>query len=98
VLGANGGLATTSAGDTVTGTAHDAEEIHTVDTDGGIVLDTKIDVFLDTETEVAGSREVASQKFVLLNLEATLENFLSLGTYNKQITLVKTNKIASFIL
>jgi hypothetical protein len=81
VLGANSGLAATSAGNTVTGTTHDAEEIHTVNTDGGIVLDTKIDVFLDTETKVASFREVTAQKFVLLNLETTLENFLSLGTY-----------------
>ena len=28
-------------------------EIHTVDTDGGVVLDTQIDVFLDSETKVS---------------------------------------------
>jgi hypothetical protein len=52
----------------------------TVDTDGRIVLDTKIDVFLDTETEVTSLREVASQEFVFLDLETTLKNLLSLGT------------------
>lgn len=80
MLGADSGLAATSAGNTVTGTAHDAEEIHTVNTDGRIILDTKIDMFLDTETEVTSLREVTVQEFVLLNLETTLENFLSLGT------------------
>ena len=52
----------------------------TVNTDGRIVLDTKIDVFLDTETEVTSLREVASQKFVFLDLETTFKNLLSLGT------------------
>ena len=28
-------------------------EVHTINTDGGIVLDTQIDVFLDTEAKVA---------------------------------------------
>lgn len=54
-------------------------EIHSVDTDRGVVLDTEIDVFADTETEVTGLREVALAEFVFLDLEATLENFLSLG-------------------
>src|ERR1700731_4179913 len=54
-------------------------ELLTVNTNGRIVLDTKINVFLDTETKVTGSREVTSQKLVLLDLETTLKNFLSLG-------------------
>lgn len=37
----------------VAGTAENHEEIKTVDTDGRIVLDSEIDVFLDTEPEVA---------------------------------------------
>ena len=36
-----------------TGTAKDNIEVHTVNTDGRIVLDTQIDVFLDAETKVA---------------------------------------------
>jgi hypothetical protein len=57
----------------------------TVDTDGGIVLNAKIDVFLDTEAEVAGCGEIAGQKLVLLNLETTLKNFLSLGACTSKI-------------
>jgi hypothetical protein len=57
----------------------------TVDTNGRIILDTKIDVLLDTETEVTGSREVASQKLVLLDLEATLKDLLSLGTTDSDV-------------
>jgi hypothetical protein len=57
----------------------------TVDTDGRIVLDTKIDVFLDTETEVTSCGEVAGQKLILLDLETTLKNLLSLGAYTYRI-------------
>lgn len=46
---------------------------------GGIVLDTQIDVFVDTEAKVAGFREVAVAQFVFLNLQAAFEDFFSLG-------------------
>jgi hypothetical protein len=45
-----------------------------------VVLDTQVDVLADTETEVARLAEVALAELVLLDLEATLENLLSLGT------------------
>lgn len=47
------------AGDAHTGTAHDDVEVHTENTDSGVVLDTEVDVLVDTETEVAGGGEVA---------------------------------------
>ena len=56
------------------------EEIHTVDTGGGIVLDTKIDMLLDTESEATGVGEILVQELVLLDLEALLEDLLSLLT------------------
>lgn len=36
-------------------------------------------MFADTEAEVSGLGEVTLPQFVFLDLEATLENFLSLG-------------------
>ena len=51
------------------GTAQDNVEIHTVDTDGGVVFDTQIDVFLDTETEVAVQTEVFATQLVLTDLK-----------------------------
>lgn len=60
--------------------SHAAVEVHAVDTDTRVVLDAQVDVLGDTETEVAGLREVALAELVLLDLEATLEDFLSLGT------------------
>ena len=79
VRGTDLGLCSATAGDTLTRSGHAAVEVHAVDTDGGVVLDTEIDVLADTETEVAGLGEVALAELVLLDLEATLENLLSLG-------------------
>jgi hypothetical protein len=67
-----------AASDTLTRAGHAAVEVHAVDTDGRVVLDTKIDVLADTEAEVAGLGEVALAQLVLLDLEATLKNLLSL--------------------
>ena len=74
----NARLCAATASDTLTGAGHAGVEVHTVNTDGGVVLDTKIDMLADTETEVASLREVALAELVLLDLEATLEDFLSL--------------------
>ena len=57
---------------------HAAVEVHAVDTDRWVVLDTKIDVFRDTEAKVASLAEVALAKFVFLDLQTTLEDFLCL--------------------
>lgn len=63
----------------VLGNSHADEEVHSVDTNAGVVLDTEIDVLGDTESEVTGLREVALAELVLLDLEATLEDLLGLG-------------------
>jgi len=58
---------------------HHDVEVHTKDTDAGVISSTKIDVFLDTESKVSGLREVPLSEFVLLDFEATLEDFLGFG-------------------
>ena len=96
MAGTDLGLAATALGDVLTGTSpilsvaclgagvvknsHAAVEVHAVDTNTGVVLDTQVNVLGDTEAEVAGLGEVALLQFVLLDLEATLEDLLSLGT------------------
>ena len=47
---------------------HDVE-VHAVDTDGGVVLDTQIDVLLDAKAEVAVLAEVLPAQLVLADLE-----------------------------
>lgn len=50
--------------------AKDNVKVHTVDTDGGIVLDAQIDVFLDAEAKVAILAEVLATQLVLTDLKA----------------------------
>lgn len=85
VAGTDLALAAAAAGDTLTGTGHAAVEVHTVDTDRGVVLDTEIDVLADAEAEVARLAEVALAELVLLDLEATLKNLLGLGATNGDV-------------
>jgi hypothetical protein len=59
--------------------SHDAVEVHSVNTDGRVVLDSQIDVLGDTETEVTGLGEVLLTELVLLDLETTLDDLLGLG-------------------
>ena len=78
VAGADLGLGTATLGDALTTATHADVEVHSVDSDSWVVLDTEIDVLGDTETEVTGLREVALAELVLLDLEATLEDLLCL--------------------
>ena len=59
--------------------SHAAVEVHAVNTNARVVLDTQVNVLADTEAEVAGLGEVPLPQFVFLDLEATLENLLGLG-------------------
>jgi len=53
-------------------TEHD-EEVHTVNASLGIVLEAKVDMLVDAETEVSGLGEVLGANLVVRNLEATLD-------------------------
>ena len=79
MVGADSALGVATTRDTLTRAGHAGVEVHAVDTDTGVVLDAEIDVLADAEAEVAGLAEVALAELVLLDLEATLENLLSLG-------------------
>ena len=68
VRSTDSGSASLLLGDTVAGATHHAVEVHTENTDGRIVLETEIDVLIDTETEVSGIREGLLPELVLLDL------------------------------
>jgi len=72
-------LASAALGNTLTRSGHAAVEIHSVDTNRRVVLDTEIDVLADTETEVASLGEVALAQLIFLDLQSTLQDFLGLG-------------------
>lgn len=59
--------------------AHDGNHVHTKDTDTRVVLDTQVNVLIDTKAKVASVGKVASSQLVLLDLESTLEDLFSLG-------------------
>jgi hypothetical protein len=79
VLRANTALHAPASGNTLARSGHAAVKVHTVDTDRRVVLDTEINVLANTEAKVASLAEVTAAKFVFLDLEATLENFLGLS-------------------
>ena len=60
--------------------AHHDIEVHTEDTNTGVVSCAQVDVLLDTETEVSCLREVLTPQLVFLHFQATLQNLLSLGS------------------
>lgn len=72
-------------GNALSSAAHADVEVHAVDTDSRVVLDAEIDVLGDTEAEVASLGEVALAQLVLLDLQATLENLLSLGAADSDV-------------
>jgi hypothetical protein len=73
VGGTDGSTSALALGDAFTAAAEDDVEVHTVDTSGGIVLDTEVDVLVDTEAERTSVGEVVGAEFVLLDLEALVE-------------------------
>lgn len=68
MVGSNVGLGSATLSNTLTRSGHARIEIHSVDTNRRIVLDTEINVFADTETKVASLREVALAQLVFLDL------------------------------
>lgn len=74
------GLASSAGSDAFTRSGHAAVKVHSVDTNTRVILNAEIDVFADTEAEVASLGEVLLSQFVFLDLEATLEDLLRLGS------------------
>ncbi len=62
------------------------EEIHTVNTTWWIILNTKIDMFFDTKTEVTFFTKSTFWEFITNNSQCFFENFLSLITTDCNFT------------
>ena len=76
----NLGLRASPPGDPRAWPSHAAVEVHPVDTNRRIVLDTQINMLRDAEAEVAGLGEVLLAQLVFLDLEASLQDFFRFGT------------------
>jgi hypothetical protein len=61
-------------------TSQDDVEVHTEDTGVWVVFHAQINVFLNTKAEVASIGEVLLLEFLVLDLEASFEDLLSLIT------------------
>ena len=64
---------------------HAAVEVHAVDTNCRVILDSKIDVFADTEAKVTSLGEVALAEFIFLDFQSTLKDFLCLGATDSDV-------------
>lgn len=60
--------------------SHAAVEVHPVDTNRRVILDSKIDVLADAKTKVASLRKVSFPKLVFLDFQTSLKDLLGLGT------------------
>lgn len=64
VLVTDSGLLLLPLGDTHTRSAHDDVEVHSEDTNSRVVLDSEVNVLLDTESEVSGLFEMTRMRGV----------------------------------
>jgi hypothetical protein len=58
---------------------HATVEVHSIDANTRVVLNTKVNVLADTEAEVTRLGEIALLQFIFLDFQATLQDFLGLG-------------------
>ena len=65
--------------------AHDDVKVHTEDTNRGVVSCTKVNMLLNTESEVAGLGKVAPTELVLLHFETAFEDLLSFWPTNGDV-------------
>lgn len=72
------GSASLSSGNSGTVSVHDNVEVHTVNTNTWVVLDTQVNVLVNTETEVTSGREVSLLQLELLDSQTSLQDLLSL--------------------
>ena len=70
---------------TTTRTSQLDVEIHTENTGVGVVLDSEINVLVNTKSEVSRVREVLLHQLVLLHLQTALQNLESLLTTNGDV-------------
>ena len=78
MLGSDGGFASSSKANSASWSFKDDVKVHTENTGEWIILNTQIDVFLDTETETSSIREVSFSEFSVLDFKSSFENFVSL--------------------
>merc|ERR1712168_163940 len=90
----NSGLLSATVCNIVSWSSQHNVEIHSVDTNTRIVLDTQINMFGNTKAKIAGGREISLSQFVFLHLQSFLQDFFCLGTPHSAVDsnfLITTN-------
>merc|ERR1711946_87954 len=80
VLESNNTCLATALSYTESRSSEDNVEVQAINANGGVVFDTKINVFLNTETEVASVGEVIFPQLVFSDFKTTFKDLFSLGT------------------
>ncbi len=79
-------LPSTLVAHAVTGPTEYDVEVHSVDTDARVVLDTQVDVFLDAEAKVACVGKISLSQLVFTYLQASFQDLFSLCTSDRAVT------------
>lgn len=77
MLGTNGALASLSKANSASWSLEDNVEVHTENTSEGVILDTQINVLLNTETKASSVREVSLLEFSVLDLKTSFQDLIS---------------------
>ena len=68
MFGSDSAFASSSKANSASWSLEDNVEVHTEDTGEGVILNTQINVLLNTKTKAAGVRKVSLLEFSILNL------------------------------
>merc|ERR1712180_465029 len=99
VLEPNSRLLSTTVGDVVTRTSKHNIEIHSIDTNAGIVLYPEINMLSNSESKIPCFGKIATTQFILLHLESLFQNFFCFGSSNSAMDgnlLITTNTKGSY--
>lgn len=81
----DGFCATLAARHTRSRSCKDNKKVHTINTDQRIIFETKVNMFLDTESKVSGGRKVGFFQLILFDLETTFKDLLGFWTANGNV-------------
>ena len=93
VFGSDSWFTSSSQTDSASWSLKDHVKVHTENTGKWIILDTEIDVFLDTESKITSVREVDFSQLSIFNFKTSFKNLVSFISSNCDIN---SNFLISF--
>ena len=82
MLGTDSGFASSSETDSASWSFEDDVEVHTENTGEGIILNTQINVLLNTKSEASCIREISLFEFSVLDLETSFQDLIGFVSSN----------------